>query len=481
VIKHRSEKGISLAAIVCLGVISMLWLAGTSAIILPIGGRVTKERAQDVARSSAEAALDWAVSQLSSTAGAAALSPAVGATKTVSVPPSVLADQSFSGSITISRPSTGAPSYSYLYDAGIDPNKSSNIQGGQSWHVVTATVKNPGGNITRTVRVILKPEYITTTDTQTTYVTVAGPSVPIFNNAMYAPGDISLNGNATTNSYNSTKDRSAKTMLNGGNVGTDKSIKGSGGNLTVNGELTVYGETTTTDSVVNGSGNVSKSITADGSISSGFSAQTKTAGVTNTPPQLPPVPSAPSNASSLGTLSLSGKNTITLGNGFYIGTDGKKVTVSNGGNYAVNSISMSGQSQIIVDNSGGPVNVYVQGGGSSAGVSITGQGLSNPSGIPGNFRIWYGGTGEVKLSGQGTMTGVIYAPNAPVAVKGGAQLDGAVVGNTIDVVGNGTFLYDEALKKDSTLWWNPPIQQAQSSTVNVQRIDHYQAVSWREY
>ena len=37
----------------------------TAAMILPISGRITKERAQDTCRSSAEAALDWGIQKLS--------------------------------------------------------------------------------------------------------------------------------------------------------------------------------------------------------------------------------------------------------------------------------------------------------------------------------------------------------------------------------------------------------------------------------
>src|SRR6185437_10612385 len=106
---------------------------------------------------------------------------------------------------------------------------------------------------------------------------------------------------------------------------------------------------------------------------------------TNAQQLLPPVPSAPSTATNLGTVNLTGKQSLNI---------------SQPGDYVLNSLSMSGQSTINIT-ADGPVNFYIQGSGSSNGISIAGQGITNSSGDPANFRIWYGGSGNVNLTGQG--------------------------------------------------------------------------------
>ncbi|HAV14344.1 MAG TPA: hypothetical protein DCX06_12755 [Opitutae bacterium] len=92
-------------------------------------------------------------------------------------------------------------------------------------------------------------------------------------------------------------------------------------------------------------------------------------------------------------------------------------------------------------------------------VTIAGNGVSNPSGLPENFKVFgtaadsYSGDDEVasqtiKISGNGELYSAVYAPNADVEVKGGGragEVMGGVVGFTATMTGNGNFHYDEAL------------------------------------
>lgn len=69
---------------------------------------------------------------------------------------------------------------------------------------------------------------------------------------------------------------------------------------------------------------------------------------------------------------------------------------------------------------------------------------------PKNFMIW--GTAEtsqsIKVSGNGQLSAVVYAPNAVIEAKGGGNdggLYGAFIGNTVKMTGNEGFHYDESL------------------------------------
>jgi hypothetical protein len=96
---------------------------------------------------------------------------------------------------------------------------------------------------------------------------------------------------------------------------------------------------------------------------------------------------------------------------------------------------------------GATLKLYV--GGSSG--SIAGNGVVNP-GIPMNF-IYYGLPGNTSLSysGNGTFTGVIYAPNADFTLNGGGNSTydfvGASISKTVSMNGHFNFHYDEALAK----------------------------------
>jgi hypothetical protein len=77
-------------------------------------------------------------------------------------------------------------------------------------------------------------------------------------------------------------------------------------------------------------------------------------------------------------------------------------------------------------------------------ISLTGQGIVNPTNIPNNFQINYGGTGTVSIGGQGAQYAIVDAPNSNLSVAGNGDFFGRVIGGTIDYGGNGTFHYDLA-------------------------------------
>jgi len=84
----------------------------------------------------------------------------------------------------------------------------------------------------------------------------------------------------------------------------------------------------------------------------------------------------------------------------------------------------------------------------SAGtIDLTGSTLSNPSLVPGNFQILYGGTNQVTINGGTQTASLVYAPNAPFKLNGGGNLYGAVVAGQITDLGGGAIHYDRELER----------------------------------
>ncbi len=88
-----------------------------------------------------------------------------------------------------------------------------------------------------------------------------------------------------------------------------------------------------------------------------------------------------------------------------------------------------------------------------ADVKIAGNGVAN-SGRPEAFFLW--GTRpqsrataqSIDISGNGNLSGVVYAPNADISLKGGGNsgnVFGSIVGKNITLTGNSAFHYDESL------------------------------------
>jgi hypothetical protein len=80
-------------------------------------------------------------------------------------------------------------------------------------------------------------------------------------------------------------------------------------------------------------------------------------------------------------------------------------------------------------------------------IDLTGSSLSNPSMVPGNFQILYGGTNQVTINGGTQTASLVYAPNAPFKLNGGGNLYGSVVAGQITDLGGGAIHYDRELEK----------------------------------
>jgi Tfp pilus assembly protein PilX len=113
------------------------------------------------------------------------------------------------------------------------------------------------------------------------------------------------------------------------------------------------------------------------------------------------------------------------------------------GTYNIYSLNISGGSSSITVNPPGSVVLNFPAA-SAAPISITGQGIVNPTLIANDFQINYGGTGVVFIAGKGKEYCIVDAPNAAVQVEGNGDTFGRIIGRTIDYGGNGKFHFDKA-------------------------------------
>ena len=307
----------------------------------------------------------------------------------------------------------------------------------QTWQIVA------DGNITAGTRTA-QVEVTAALDTQKTKTT----STQTFQYGAFATGAtcgaIQLSGNGGTNSYTSyNTSTSTFTWSSAGNVGTN-------GNLTESGRATVNG-TLSTPRVGVGScsaGNI------DAETSSGHA--NVTGGLVHLPQAVvmatPPTPTITgSDVSYTG-----GTNTLPPGNYNNVScAGGSTVLQLNAGSYVFNSLTLSGQCTLKIGT--GPVLINVAGNSTTSPIDLTGGSVAGlTTGVnaydASQLQIEYGGTGNVKLAGNGDMIGVFYAPNAPATFTGNGNLYGAVISSTITNGGNGYIYFDSRLQNNTSLF-----------------------------
>ncbi|MEN3185255.1 MAG: hypothetical protein ABDK94_04400 [Atribacterota bacterium] len=149
-----------------------------------------------------------------------------------------------------------------------------------------------------------------------------------------------------------------------------------------------------------------------------------------------------------GGLIYNGNQTITFGN-VYINGD----------------LTLNGNSNITL---GDDVVIYVRGKVKINGnASIKGQGIIVSEGIidltgnmshqlnqPANIAFVSLSSDESKVTGNGEVTGVFFAPNGSLKIAGNSRIFGAVVAHHIDFTGNADIKYNADLM-DSEITWNP--------------------------
>lgn len=244
----------------------------------------------------------------------------------------------------------------------------------------------------------------------------------------YACGALTMSGNAFTDSFDSSQGSYSSTKkaadgdvdVNGGTTLT--------GNVVINGALYTVRPTT-------GNCNAGNGVTLSGKAQAtgGYLALTPTMFI-------PPTPSAASAPDT----TISANTALPPGIFGNVRITGRAVVTLSPGTYSMNSITLTGNSQILVASQGAVI-LNITGSGSSKPIDLSGGSVGAPSGIPGNILINYGGTGQLDLSGQASSYAVLYAPNASAKLSGGSDWYGSIVVGTLDDSGGAAIHYDRHL------------------------------------
>jgi len=291
--------------------------------------------------------------------------------------------------------------------------------------------------------------------------TIERQPVPVFNYAAFAtnPGcsALSFAGGATTNSYDSGAalvGGSPVLSTTGGNVGTNGNLDGNGGPTQINGTLSTPRS---------GVGNCTANNVTAATISGWATVEE---GLVNLPQpvslQTPGDITPPTTSVNFGAGSCPATAPFCTksGGNFYVTPPTATSIVQMGnidmnggaevhlrpGIYEINSIKLTGNAKIVVDN-GGPVIIKVKGQGETTPIDLAGGGVSNPSMDPSKLQFIYGGTGAVKVVGGTETAALVYAPNATASISGGADFYGSIVVNKITATGGSAINYDRRLQR----------------------------------
>ena len=110
------------------------------------------------------------------------------------------------------------------------------------------------------------------------------------------------------------------------------------------------------------------------------------------------------------------------------------------GTYYLRNVTINGDSALNIH---GPTTIYVTGNLLRAGTSD----VNNNTQLAANLQILSTG-GTIDVTSNTPFYGVIYAPQSRVTVSGDSDMFGAVVGNTLKIIGNPMAHYDESLDLD---------------------------------
>jgi cytoskeletal protein CcmA (bactofilin family) len=177
----------------------------------------------------------------------------------------------------------------------------------------------------------------------------------------------------------------------------------SNGAITVSDSTVVNGDVTGTSVTLRGKGHV------------------KSRGHNSLPGDLLPV-YMPQLATDLGSISLTGNQTLTL----------------EPGTYHLSGLVLRGNSQLIINNVQEAVTLYVTG-----NVEVSGAAsLRTTATGPEDFSLYVQGNNTVTLVSNGAFYGLIYAPESLLALSGTGDFYGAFVGRAITVNGDVTINYD---------------------------------------
>jgi hypothetical protein len=141
-------------------------------------------------------------------------------------------------------------------------------------------------------------------------------------------------------------------------------------------------------------------------------------------------------------LSVSGQNSVTL-------TAASGSTEENPTIYVFKSLSITGQGELKINTSNGPVRLYLYDESSGGGTTLNVAGNGVTTGVinPADFVILTPSQNTVQIAGNGKGHFCVYAPNALVKTVGNGDFFGGIISNNFQLAGNGDVNFDVNLKK----------------------------------
>jgi Tfp pilus assembly protein PilX len=267
-------------------------------------------------------------------------------------------------------------------------------------------------------------------------VTIEQRSQPLLSFAVFGTGsscgDLTLSGGAYSDSFDSSQGTYASTKLDSdGNVGSNGNVTLSGSTTDVNGTISVLQPNVGTCSAAN-----------DITNSAGPGAYQGITQLLN--PLVFPDPPAISPAPPTTNQNYTANTTLPPGDYGNVNMSGGKTLTLSPGTYNLNSLVLSGGSQLQISPPG-QVIINIAGTGTSTPVNLSGGTITNTTGVPLNMQINYAGTQPIDLSGGSGCYAVVYAPNSPISISGGSDWYGAILGQSFTDSGGTAIHYDRAL------------------------------------
>lgn len=259
---------------------------------------------------------------------------------------------------------------------------------------------------------------------------------------------VTFNGNVAIDSYNS--------QLGPPNPTTNRSDQvivataSATATVTVGGNAEVYGFVATggNQPTVGSHGRIYGASTASGVKID--PTRVRTDFVQNLPNPVAPTDTGYHLGSISSSLTLPRPGDVPQANGRYVYTDNSGGMDLNGGTTLTITgpvdiilradMQMGGMGKILLTSVGGSLpsmNIYAYG-----GVQFDGNGLANTTNVPTNVHVYSLGTADVQLNGNADFTGVVYAPNSRIQSNGNGNINGALVGKSINFNGNAQLHYD---------------------------------------
>jgi Tfp pilus assembly protein PilX len=265
---------------------------------------------------------------------------------------------------------------------------------------------------------------------------------PLLTYAVFGTGngcaDLNLSGGALTNSFDSSAGTYAATaQASGGDVGSNGNVTLGGATTQVQGNISVLNPT-------------QGACAAGADITSSSGAGAFQGTTTLSAPQTYPLPLPISPAAPTTNQSYAANTTLPPGNYGNVNMSGGKTLTLSPGTYNLNSLVLSGNSQLQISPPG-QVIINIQGTGAVNAVDLSGGTIANTSDIPLNLQINYDGSQPILLSGGSGSYGIVYAPNSPITISGGADWYGAVLGKSFTDSGGSAVHFDRSLLQNLVL------------------------------